>query len=71
MKLKFKGIYETKRSGCPTCGTTRGGRIYKRRQTFHLPSENVITFSVGMEETISNEDGEFLLKEFDCFERVE
>lgn len=70
MKIKFTGIKQTKKAGCPVCGTSKGVRTYKRRERFYLPSGRVEIFIAGETVTINDSDGKWLIENFESFEEV-
>ncbi len=63
MTVVFKGMKkETRSSGCG-CRKRRGSRI-STIKPFHLPSGATVVFRVGMKQTVSDADGEYLISEF-------
>lgn len=71
MTVKFKGIKREKKSrGCGCHGSRRSSRI-STIKPFHLPSGTTVVFRVGKSQSVSDSDGDFLLREFpDSFEIV-
>lgn len=70
MILKFKGINGTERKGCSACGRKVTKTKIKTMETFYLLSGGHKTFRIGKVEEVSDRDGEFLIKNFDCFEVI-
>lgn len=62
MKIRFNGMIEKRRHGCPVCGkkvTSETTFVTTRR--FYLPSGASKTFRVNDEAEVTAEDAEFLL----------
>lgn len=61
----FKGIKETRRSGCVPCGragkTTGGMRTHKE---IALPSQAFKMFRINQETEVSDSDGKWLLEKY-------
>lgn len=70
MTLIFKGIKRERTSRGCGCHKRRGSRI-STIKPFHLPSGTTVVFRVGARQKVSDDDGEFLLREFPTsFERA-
>lgn len=62
MIVVFKGVREVRKGGCPVCGARRKTSIpLQTTRTYFLPSGISKTFRIGIEEEVSEVDGEFLL----------
>lgn len=63
MIVVFKGVRETRKNGCPVCGARRTRSVpLQTVREYDLPySHTRRTFRVGVEEEVSEADGEFLL----------
>lgn len=62
MKLQFKGLVVTGRSGCPVCGGRQASeRSLISVKNFTLPSGRSITVRANKEFEVSDTDGAFLL----------
>ena len=62
MRIQFNGIIEKSSSGCKPCGRSGGGSKFLTTKTYHLPSKVSKTFRVGVPETVSEGDAQFLLQ---------
>ena len=62
MKIQFNGIVEKSSGGCSACGKRRTGSEFRSFKTYILPSGITKTFRVGFPETVSEQDGQFLLQ---------
>lgn len=63
MKIRFMGMLEKTKKGCPVCGkrtTTESG--YTAMKTYILPSGVTKVFRAGKVEEVSDNDAEFLLQ---------
>lgn len=71
MTVIFKGIKrETRGRGCG-CRRRRSGTQLTTVKPFHLPSGTTVVFRAGKKQKVSDEDGEFLIREFpESFEQV-
>lgn len=72
MIVVFKGIKETRRTGCGCCGKARvstGIRVHKQ---LSLPSGRFKVFRRGQETEVLDSDGEWLLERYgDAFVKSE
>ena len=63
MKIKFKGLYETKSAGCGVCGRRRSvGKKFLTSKTYYLPSGTAMTFRINEIYDVVDKDGAFLLQ---------
>lgn len=62
MKIRFKGVVEKRSGGCSACGKRRTDSQMLTSKTYILPSGVTKTFRVGVTETVSERDGQFLLQ---------
>lgn len=60
MKVRFTGVIEKRSGGCKCRGKTSGSSFVTSKH-YILPSGVQKTFRVGVEEEVSDSDGEFLL----------
>lgn len=62
LKVVFKGIRESRMSGCTSCGSRRKmSGVFERTKKMTLPSGATRTFIAGRIESVSEGDGHFLL----------
>lgn len=61
MIVKFNGIIEKRKNGCPVCGGHRTGSKFLTMKSYILPSGMTKMFRAGTAEEVTDEDGEFLL----------
>lgn len=62
MKVVFKGIRESRMSGCSSCGSRRQiSGVFERTKKMTLPSGTTRIFTAGRTENVSEADGQFLL----------
>ena len=61
MRIKFNGIIEKRKKGCPVCGGHRSDSSFQSMRSYILPSGITKTFRAGIAEEVSEEDGQFLL----------
>lgn len=62
LKVIFKGVRESRVSGCSSCGSRRQmSGTFERTKKMILPSGMTRTFVAGRAETVSESDGQFLL----------
>ena len=62
MIVVFKGVREVRKSGCSVCGAKRRYSVpLQTAREYYLPSGITKTFRIGVEEEVSEIDGEFLL----------
>lgn len=68
MIIRYNGKKTKKSHGCPVCGT-RGKSTYKvlAVNTYYTPSGHRLTFRIGNQYEVTDEDGEFLLSLGDEF----
>lgn len=68
MRIKYLGKKISRKHGCPVCGG-RGKTEYKIAavNTYYTPSGHRLTFRIGNEYDVTEEDGEFLLSLGDEF----
>lgn len=70
MKIKFKGMKNKIRSGCPVCGRHQvSNESFVSVRTFTLPSGLTKTFRAGNVYEVNDNDGKFLLQ-YNAFERI-
>ncbi len=71
MTVRFKGVKREKASRGCGCHRRRSGSRISTIKPFHLPSGTTVVFRVGNTQSVSDSDGEFLLREFPAaFEQV-
>lgn len=62
MRVVFNGTLEKVSGGCSRCGSKRKGSMaFVRAKQYILPSGNIKMFRMGVPETVSDVDGQFLL----------
>lgn len=63
MIVVFKGVREARKSGCPVCGARKSYSVpLQTVREYDLPfSHTRKTFRIGIEEEVSEADGEWLL----------
>lgn len=62
MRIQFNGIIEKRSGGCSACGKRRTGSQFLASKTYYLPSGVTKMFRVGVPETVSEQDAQFLLQ---------
>lgn len=63
MKIRFNGIVEKRKGGCPVCGKKmKGDTAFVSNRRYYLPSGQSMMFRAGGEYEISDSDAEFLLE---------
>lgn len=64
MRIKFLGVKgEVKKSGCPVCGKSiRYSYAPSYSKRIILPTGRIMIFIINHEYTVSEEEGQFLLK---------
>lgn len=72
MKVIFKGIKETRRTGCGCCGNVRVSSGIRTHKQLSLPSGKFIVFRINQVTEVLDSDGEWLIERYgDAFERKE
>lgn len=62
MKVRFNGLYQSRKKGCAPCGhKVVGERVFLTSRGFILPSGITRSFHIGEEYDVSELDGNFLL----------
>lgn len=72
VKLKYKGMKKRQVKRRCNCGGGSRTTSFATVKTFYLPSGHRTTFRIGMTQTVSDSDGQFLIREFPkAFEVIE
>lgn len=68
MRIKYNGKKIKEHKGCPVCGSRRNsGYKVLSVNTYYTPSGHRLTFRIGNEYDVTEEDGEFLMSIGDEF----
>ena len=63
MRVRFNGLTERRKKGCPVCGKGRYDSTFVTSKRYYLPSGAYMYFRVHQDAEVADEDGEFLLSE--------